>query len=32
MTFILDKNGIVKEITGIIDKTKADAILKLLNE
>lgn len=32
MTFILDKNGTVKEITGVIDKTKADAILKLLNE
>lgn len=32
MTFIVDKNGNIKEITGIIDETKFDTIVKILNE
>lgn len=32
MTFIIDKNGNIKEITGIIDETKFEVIDKILNE
>lgn len=32
MTFIIDKNGNIKEITGIVDETKFDAIVKILNK
>ncbi|SEV92183.1 Thiol-disulfide isomerase or thioredoxin [Chryseobacterium wanjuense] len=32
LTFIIDKNGNVKEITGIVDETKFDTIVKILNE
>jgi thiol-disulfide isomerase/thioredoxin len=32
MTFIVDKNGNIKEITGIIDETKFDAIMGILKE
>jgi thiol-disulfide isomerase/thioredoxin len=32
MTFIVDKNGNIKEITGIIDETKLDAIVGILKE
>lgn len=32
MTFIVDKNGIIKEITGTVDETKFAALVKILNE
>jgi peroxiredoxin len=32
MTFIIDKNGNIKEITGIVDENKFDTIVKILNE
>jgi peroxiredoxin len=32
LTFIVDKNGNIKEITGIIDETKLDMVIKMLNE
>ncbi len=32
MTFILDKNGTIREITGTVDETKTETILKILNE
>ncbi|WP_449401011.1 TlpA family protein disulfide reductase [Chryseobacterium wanjuense] len=32
LNFIIDKNGNVKEITGIVDETKFDTIVKILNE
>ena len=32
MTFLIDNNGDVKEITGIVDETKFDMIIKILNE
>jgi thiol-disulfide isomerase/thioredoxin len=32
MTFIVDKNGNIREITGVIDETKFDPIVKILNE
>ena len=32
LTFIVDKNGSIKEITGIVDETKFDAIVKILSE
>ncbi|MDQ0592950.1 thiol-disulfide isomerase/thioredoxin [Chryseobacterium ginsenosidimutans] len=32
LTFIVDKNGNIKEITGIVDETKFDTIVKILNE
>ncbi|WP_157844717.1 peroxiredoxin family protein [Chryseobacterium sp. Leaf405] len=32
MTFIIDKNGNIKEITGTVDETKLDTIVKILSE
>lgn len=32
MTFIVDKHGNIKEITGIIDENKFDTVVKILNE
>lgn len=32
MTFIVDKNGNIKEIIGIVDETKFDTIVKILSE
>ncbi|MCS3871221.1 thiol-disulfide isomerase/thioredoxin [Chryseobacterium ginsenosidimutans] len=32
MTFIVDKNGNIQEITGIIDETKLDAIMGIFKE
>ncbi|WP_415328775.1 TlpA family protein disulfide reductase [Chryseobacterium sp. MMS23-Vi53] len=32
MTFIVDKNGNIKEITDVIDETKFDTIAKILSE
>lgn len=32
LTFIIDKNGTVSEITGIIDKEKSDLVLTILSE
>jgi len=32
MTFIIDKNGNIKEMTGTVDETKLDTIVKILSE
>lgn len=32
MTFIIDKNGNIKEITGTVDETKFDTLVKILSE
>lgn len=32
MTFIVDKDGNIQEITGIVDETKFDTIVRILNE